>query len=66
MDFYPRDTKVKINTSDAYAKQFNGQGASALDTRGKSGETQMFTLHSGGGVFLSPQDVEVVEQHQTA
>ena len=51
-----------IESSQAFIKQFNGQRCSYDETKeptmGKSGETRLYGLASGGGLFLRDDEVK--------
>ena len=51
----------EINSSQAFIKNFNGQRCSLDPTKtatGKSGETKLYSLASGGGLFLRDDEVK--------
>jgi hypothetical protein len=58
MEKMDKGTKVKITNAPEGLKQFNGQTASAAEHVGASGETQLFDLTQGGGLFLPHSAIE--------
>jgi hypothetical protein len=60
MELMTKGTKVKIKNAGSGFERFNGQIAAANETIGVSGETQLFDIMPGVGLFLSHDQVERV------
>lgn len=58
MEKLDKGTKVKITRAPAGMERLNGSPATAGEHIGKSGETQLFDLAAGGGLFLSHDCIE--------
>ncbi len=50
--------KVRVIATTGYLAQFRGQMASATEHLGASGETRLFDLQSGRGLYFRADEVE--------
>lgn len=60
MELLPKGTKTKINSTEPYIQNFNGQTATAEEKVGLVSNNQAFNLTNGGTIYLNKEDFAVV------